>query len=83
VFLQLVGSKETESAIRATLASLLQMPRAGADESYLRSITQYKQELSGMILDIDRSLSESQRTTAVVRLHRFARGLRDLAAEPL
>jgi hypothetical protein len=82
-FLQLVGSKEGESAVRATLALLLQMPRAGADESYLRSITQYKQELSRMILDIDRSLSESQRTTAVVRLHRFARGLRDLAAEPI
>jgi hypothetical protein len=82
-FLQLVGSNEGESAIDATLASLLQMPRAGANESYLRIITQYKQELSWMILDIDRSLSDRQRTTAVVRLHRFARGLRDLAAEPL
>ena len=82
-FLQLVGSKEGESVIHATLASLLQMPPAGADESYLRIVTQYKQELSGMILDIDRSLSERQRTTAVVRLHRFTRELRGLAAEPL
>lgn len=63
-FLQLVGSKEDESAIHATLASLLQMPRAGADEFYLRMITQYKQELSRMILDIDRGLSARQRSTA-------------------
>jgi hypothetical protein len=82
-FLQLIGSREGESAIRATLTSLLQMPRAGADEPYLRAIMQYRQELSWMILDIDRSLSEHQRTTAVARLHHFARELRGLAAEPL
>lgn len=82
-FLQLIGSKQGESVIRATLASLLQMPRAGADESYLRLIMQYRDELGRMILDIDRSLSEHQRTTAAARLHRFARELRGLAAEPL
>jgi Family of unknown function (DUF6279) len=82
-FLQLVGTKEGESVIRSTLASLLRMPPAEADESYKRIVTQYRQELSRMILDIDRSLSTRQRTTAVDRLHRFAHALRGLAAEPL
>jgi len=82
-FVQLVGMKENESVIQATLASLLRMPRAGADERYARTITRYEQELSGMIVDLDRSLSARQRTTAVDRLHRFARELRALAAEPV
>ena len=82
-FLQLVGTKEGESVIDATLASLLKMPPAEADESYIRIITQYRRELSRMILDIDRSLSTRQRNTAVDRLHRFAHELRGLAAEPL
>jgi hypothetical protein len=82
-FLQLVGSKEGESEIHAMLAALLQMPHAGADESYLGVLLQYRQELGRMILDIDRSLSERQRNTAVVRLHRLAHELRGLAAEPL
>ena len=80
-FLRLVGSKEDESVIQATLASLLKMPRAGADESYTGIVRRYEQELSRMILDIDRSLSARQRITAVDRLHVFARELRTLAAE--
>ena len=82
-FLQLVGSEEGEFVIHARLASLLEMPHAEGNESYMRIITQYEQELSRMILDLDQSLSARQRTTAVDRLHRFARELRGLAAEPL
>lgn len=75
-FLQLVGTKQGESEITATLASLPKMPPSGADESYVRMVVRYEQELNRMILDIDRSVSARQRSTAVVRLHRFARDLR-------
>jgi hypothetical protein len=80
-FLRLVGSKEGESVIEATLGSLLKVPRTGADESYAGSVRRYEQELSRMILDLDRSLSARQRITAVDRLHGFARELRTVAAE--
>jgi hypothetical protein len=80
-FLRLVGSKEDESVIQAAFGSLLETPRAGADESYAVSVRRYQQELGRMLLDLDRSLSARQRITVVDRLHGFARELRTLAAE--
>lgn len=82
VFLQLIGSTRDEALLRPALASLLALPRKGADESYGLAVTRYEEELKRMIVDIDASLSADQRDTASARLHRFAGALRERSADP-
>jgi len=80
--LQLIRQPHDEAALRSALADLLAAPRAGANDAYKHALAHYEEELDQTILDLDRSLTPSQRTTAVERLHHFAAHLRELAAKP-
>ena len=80
--LQLIRQPHDEAALRSGLADLLATPRAGANDAYKHAVAHYEEELNRMILDLDRSLTPSQRATAVERLHHFAAHLRELAAKP-
>jgi hypothetical protein len=80
--LQQTRQVHDEQALRSALADLLAEPRTGAKEAYTRSVAHYEEELTQMILDLDRSLTPSQRAAAVERLHHFAAHLRELAAKP-
>ena len=80
--LQLIRQQHDEAALRSGLADLLATPRAGANDAYKHAVAHYEAELDQMILDLDRSLTPTQRATAVERLHHFATHLRQLATKP-
>jgi hypothetical protein len=82
MLLQLIRQLHDEPALRSALADLLAAPRTGANEAYKHAVAHFEAELDQMILDLDRSLTPSQRATAVERLHHFAAHLRELAAKP-
>ena len=81
-FLRLMRQHHDEQALETALTELLVSPRSGADETYKRAVVGYEDELTQMVLDLDRGLTQQQRTAAVTRLHSYSRRLRELAVKP-
>ncbi|HYL19965.1 MAG TPA: DUF6279 family lipoprotein [Burkholderiales bacterium] len=69
-----------ELALGAALTELLASPRSVADDGYIRAVARLEDELTQMILDLDRTLTVEQRAAVVTHLHTYSRRLRELAA---
>jgi len=78
-FLSLVRDQRNPSALQSAIVGLLSAPREGASDEYRRSVARYEEQLTQMLLDLDRSLSAEQRSHAVNRMRKFAQDFRALA----
>jgi hypothetical protein len=78
-FLELVRDKRDPRALGSALNDMLSTPREGADEAYRRSVARYEEQMTQMVLDLDRTLSPEQRATAASRMRRYAQSFRALA----
>jgi Family of unknown function (DUF6279) len=80
-FLQLVRHTHDTRALGAALNDMLSTPREGAEEAYRRSAIHYEEQMVQLVLDLDRTLSPEQRSTAAARMRRYAENFRALAAK--
>ena len=80
-FLHLVRHTHDMRALGAALNDMLGTPREGADEAYRRSAAHYEEQMVQLVLDLDRTLSSQQRSTAAARMRRYAQNFRALAVK--
>jgi hypothetical protein len=78
-FLQLVRGTRDPHVLGPALTDMLAAPREGADEAYRRSVVRYEEQMTQMILDLDKTLSTEQRANAAGRMRRYAQSFRAMA----
>jgi uncharacterized protein DUF6279 len=78
-FLKLLREYHDPQTLQTAITGLLSAPREGASEDYRKSIARYEEQLIQMVLDLDRSLTPEQRSTAVSRLRKYAEQFRGIA----
>ncbi len=79
--LALLRAERKSPQFAAHLAALFTRPEEGRSAEYIAAQARYESGLAGLVVDIDRTLTQEQRVAAVRRMHHYADEFAALAGQ--